>query len=183
MTKEEILETLRLGERITLECKRAKGGMPNSLGDTYSAFANTNGGTILLGVNEEMKEVDLTKRFTFTGVPNAAKMIKDIWDTLHNPTKTSICLLKDEDVQSINIDGVDIIVIKVPRADFALRPVYIDDNLFKGCFKRTGEGDYHCTKAEVAMMIRDCSDQGNDGSLVEHYDMNDIDVETLRAYR
>ena len=39
------------GERETLECKKAQHSVPNSLWDTYSdtAFANTFGGTILLG--------------------------------------------------------------------------------------------------------------------------------------
>lgn len=47
------------GERVTLECKKATKGVPNSLWDTYSAFANTYGGTILLGVVEHMDEQDI----------------------------------------------------------------------------------------------------------------------------
>ena len=43
------------GERVTLECKKATKGVPNSLWDTYSAFANTYGGTILLGVVEHIR--------------------------------------------------------------------------------------------------------------------------------
>ena len=45
-----IKELLNHGERITLECKTAERGLPKSLWETYSAFANTYGGTILLGV-------------------------------------------------------------------------------------------------------------------------------------
>lgn len=43
----DIKNTLLQGERVTLECKKASKGVPNSLWDTYSAFANTYGGTIL----------------------------------------------------------------------------------------------------------------------------------------
>lgn len=39
---------------MTLECKKAQRSVPNSLWDTYSAFANTYGGTILLGVVEHL---------------------------------------------------------------------------------------------------------------------------------
>lgn len=49
MTKNiDIFNILSGGERVTLECKKATKGVPVSLWDTYSAFANTYGGIILL---------------------------------------------------------------------------------------------------------------------------------------
>ena len=51
---QDIYKLLSEGERVTLECKKATKGVPSSLWDTYSAFANTYGGTILLGVVEHM---------------------------------------------------------------------------------------------------------------------------------
>lgn len=44
----DIFNILSGGERVTLECKKATKGVPVSLWDTYSAFANTYGGIILL---------------------------------------------------------------------------------------------------------------------------------------
>ena len=72
------------GERVTLECKKATKGVPNSLWDTYSAFANTYGGTILLGVVEHMDEQNNTKRFEIVGVEDADKIRKDLWNTVNS---------------------------------------------------------------------------------------------------
>ena len=59
MDEKTIKDTLLNGERVTLECKRAKAEVPKSVWATYSAFANTIGGLILLGVNEDMQEKEI----------------------------------------------------------------------------------------------------------------------------
>ncbi|WP_440056250.1 AlbA family DNA-binding domain-containing protein [Pseudoalteromonas sp. T1lg65] len=41
-----------LREGNELECKKSKKDLPKDFWETYSAFANTNGGTVLLGVEE-----------------------------------------------------------------------------------------------------------------------------------
>ena len=53
----------------------------------------------------------------------------------------------------------------------------------EGSFKRNHEGDYHCTEEEVKAMLRDSSDSGIDGSLLDGFTMDDIDFNTLKSYR
>lgn len=179
----KIQNLLSQGERVTLECKKAQRSVPNSLWDTYSAFANTYGGTILLGVYENMTENDPAKRFEIIGVEDADKIRKDLWNMVNSKEKVNINLLRDEDIQTIDVDGKNVIIINVPRATYTERPVYINNNLTKGTFKRNHEGDYHCTEQELKMMLRDANEAGNDGMLLEYYTMNDVDVPTLERYR
>jgi len=55
LDEKTIRETLLKGERVTLECKKAQSNVPVDAWKTYSAFANTYGGLILLGVHEDLK--------------------------------------------------------------------------------------------------------------------------------
>ena len=183
MNEQKIYELLKQGEHLSLECKLCEKKLPNSLWESYSAFANAYGGYILLGIEEHPKEATPDKRFAIAGVANPHKLITDFWNLANDTNKVNVNLLKDDDVEVIEIDGKDIIVIHIPRADYHLRPIYINDNPAKGTFRRNHEGDYHCSKGDVASMYRDANDEGNDHVLLAHYTMEDIDAITLREYR
>ena len=182
LDEKQIIELLKYGERINLECKKAEGKLPNSIWETYSSFANTSGGIILVGVEEHMKEIDPSKRFTFVNVENAERRIIEFWNTI-NSDKVNINILVDENIGICQIDGKKILWIEVPQADYKQRPVYINGNPIKGSYKRNNEGDYHCTEEEVKAMLRDANDSGNDGGTLNGYTMDDIDINSLRSYR
>ena len=48
VTSEELLDLLKYGEHLTLECKKSESELSRSVWESYSAFANTLGGIILL---------------------------------------------------------------------------------------------------------------------------------------
>jgi len=102
---------------------------------------------------------------------------------LNNSEKVSVNLLQDDEVEIVEIDGKSIVVVKVPRADTSVRPVYLNGNLLRGTFKRNYEGDYHATKEEIKMMLRDANEEGNDRLFLEYYTMDDIDLPSLERYR
>ena len=177
-----IKEALQKGERVTLECKKAKSEVPKELWNTYSAFANTIGGLILLGIEEHRKETDPAKRFEIIGVDNHQKILTDFWNTI-NSDKVNENILVEKDVEVVDLDGKKIVCIHVPMADFRMKPIYLNGNVYKGTYRRNHEGDYHCTERQVRAMIRDSFEDGNDGILIEHYNMDDIDLDTLHRYR
>lgn len=183
MDKQFVDELLKYGERVTLECKKSENSVPKSVWETYSAFANTNGGYIILGIEENLKAESIEERFKITGIHQPEQQRKDFWNTI-NSEKVSCCLLKDEDVQVVKYnDAITLLVIHVPQAIYRNKPIYINGNVYKGTFKRNHEGDYHCEESEVKAMIRDANEDGNDGNLIDYYTMDDIDMPTLKNYR
>ena len=178
----DIFELLHYGERLTLEVKSAAGGLPNSLWQTYSAFANTSGGAILLGIQENVDEPEFEKRFAVVELKDPFQLVKDFWNTI-NSNKVSVSILRDSDVQIVQYQGKSIVYINVPRADYRVRPVFINSDLMRGTYKRNYEGDYHCSETEIRAMLRDANDSGNDGILLDNYTIDDIDIESLKSYR
>ncbi|MBQ9044035.1 MAG: DUF977 family protein [Eggerthellaceae bacterium] len=54
---------------------------------------------------------------------------------------------------------------------------------FKGTYRRRFTGDYHCSREEVAAMLRDSSEKSLDLELSEHSKLSDLDAETIHSYR
>ena len=181
--KFELENILSGGERVSLECKKAQKNVPNSLWETYSAFANTYGGIILLGVAELAENQTLSPHYEIVGVEDAEKIRKDIWNIVNSKEKVNINILRDEDVQIINAEGKSVLAIHVPQAEASVRPIYINNNLTKGTFKRNHEGDYHCSEQELKIMLRDANESGNDRLFLSSYTIDDIDIPTLERYR
>lgn len=161
-----------------LEVKKANKGLPNSLWDTYSSFSNCNGGMIILGV----KELE-DGSWETTHLQNETKLIKEFWDTINNRKKVNVNLLTEKNIETYNIDGDVIIVISVPKASRENKPVYINDDLFGGTFRRDHEGDYHCSEAEVRGMLRDQADKTVDNKVLDNMDMSVLYPETVKSFR
>ena len=161
-----------------LEVKKANGGLPSSLWDTYSSFSNCNGGAIILGV----KEREDGSWFT-THLQNRNKLLKDFWDNINNRKKVSVNLLREENVETYEVNGDIIIVIYVPKADRVYKPVYINDDMFGGTFRRDHEGDYHCSEAEVRGMLRDQAEKSTDSKILTNMSIDIFYSETVKAFR
>ena len=160
------------------EVKAAEGGLPHSLWDTYSSMANTYGGVIICGVRERKDGTWFT-----TGMKNATRLKTNFWNQANDQKKVSVNLLHEDDVSIYEVGEDVILVIHVPRADRMTRPVYINGDLLRGTFRRTGEGDYHCTLEEIKGMLRDQADESSDMKVLENEDISKFDAESVRLYR
>ncbi len=181
ITPNDIYNLIHQGESTSVEIKKCSDSLPRSVWETYSAFANTRGGVILLGITEH-KDRPLESRFEITGVSDPDKIETDFFNILNNRQKVSRNILFDSDFRPVEIEGKTVIYISVPEADYHKKPIYINDNIVDGSYRRSHEGDRRLDKEDLAMMLRDSTDD-IDSQILEHYGMDDIDEETLRGYR
>ena len=170
------IEKYRENNRI--EAKKAIGGLPHSIWETYSAFANSFGGVILLGV-EEYPDKSLHP----VNLPDPEGMVAEFWNNINNPKKVSVNILSDRNVTIHEVDGNRFISIEIPRANRSDKPVYIDGNPMTGSYRRNGEGDYKCTKDEIHAMTRDASVKTQDMLVLEEMGLDVFDYDSVHRYR
>lgn len=176
LLKDFNIDSFREGNRF--EAKLAKGGFPKSLWETYSSFANTDGGLILLGVKENRDHT-----FTIEGVENPERMEKLFWDNVNNKNVVNINILGNNNVEIKDINGKKVFWITVPRADRIYRPVFKGTDMFTGTFRRNGEGDYLCSREEVGSLYRDAGHISQDCKIVKEVDLDSLSKETITHYR
>ncbi len=175
----ELSELEQLRESSRLEVKAAQGGLPGDVWPSVSAFANTNGGLIVLGVKENME----TRELRVLGVPNAQKMLEDFTNAANSADKLSYPIFAEEHLHLEELDGKEVITIEVPRVDRHHRSVYVGRDPFSGTYRRKFTGDYLCKREEVAAMLRDAAVESLDLEISEHSGIEDLNHETIKAYR
>ena len=161
-----------------LEVKAAQGGLPDALWESYSAFANTDGGCILLGVKERADG-----SLYAAGLKDAEKLKMDFWNAVNNRQKISVNLMTERRVRVETVAGKDILVLEVPRADRSARPVFKGLDPRNGTYRRNGSGDYRCSLEEVSALFRDAALVTQDAKVLKGMDWSVFCLETIRGYR
>ena len=118
-------ELLTKKESEDIEFKHASGGFPGNFWDTYSSFANTEGGTIIFGVEEKSDGFYLD----ILTDDIVEKYQKDFWNNVNNKSTISCNLLKNDDVQIVKFNGYNIMLFHIPGASREQRPVYRNQSL------------------------------------------------------
>jgi len=125
-----------------------QGQLPEDIWATYSSFANTLGGEIILGIRE------MRGRFTIEGIPNPLPVLQEFWEILDDPFRISHNILAISDVQLIQIMNKKLIRIRVPLAPEHLKPIFIGGNAYTGTYFRLGDADMHASRRQVSQLLR-----------------------------
>ncbi|QFU94575.1 ATP-binding protein [Amycolatopsis sp. YIM 10] len=148
MIDEELAEVVanlrRLGaDDVDVEAKRASIKLPKTVRETVSAFANTRGGVLVLGLDE-------AAGFAAVGVGDAAKLSADLGSMCGEELEPPIRPV----IRVHRFEGVDLVVAEVPALEPDRRPCfYKGAGLTQGSYVRVSDGDRRLTSYEVQLML------------------------------
>jgi ATP-dependent DNA helicase RecG len=155
----------RLGlEPTEIEVKAAAGGMPKTVVETLSAFANGDGGTLLLGLDED----------GFTPAPgfDAAKIRDALALACHEKLTPPI----RASIEVVEFDGANLVRLDVDELDPVDKPCYVTDRgEYNGSFIRGGDGDRRLSRYEVTQLLSNRGQPTSDHEVVTAATLEDLD--------
>lgn len=169
---EEIVSRMRATGSVSQGCevKEAVHGLPKSLPETLSAFANTKGGLILLGISEK-NGFHLAEGFDAN---RACSRLLTLGDVLTPPVRLEI--------ERIPLEGGTVVAALVPELPERQKPCCITlRGLYDGSFIRTGDGDRHLSRYEIDRLLEGRSQPQYDIEPVERASVDDLDPKLLSA--
>lgn len=177
---EKLIFDKNIKENESLEFKKAKGGLPNSFFETYSSFLNTKGGFIYIGINELPNKTIVPSMLTLDEI-NKIKI--ELFNNLNNPQKVSVNLLDTDDVVIKEFEGYPVLEIRLEPAPIEYKPVFINNNILTGTYRRNYEGDYRCSPTEIKAMLRDAESKSQDLLCLESLGMDTLCKDTINSYK
>ena len=146
-----------------IEIKAAGGGLPRSVKNSVSAFANTHGGVVLLGLSDG----------DFRPVPiDAAKLAHDLASTCADDLDPSI----RPDIDIAHVDGHPVVVALINELSPGRKPCYVKDRgLEGGSFTRTHDGDHRLSSYEIHVLMSGRGQPLDDVAVIEAARRSDLD--------
>ncbi|MFC5381647.1 ATP-binding protein [Aquipuribacter nitratireducens] len=155
----------RLGtDTARIEVKAAAGGLPKSTGETLSAFQNTSGGVVLLGLAES-EGFRPAEGFNASAVRDALAGL--CADAMEPPLRAEIDI--------VPFEGREVVVLEVPPLDPVMQPSHIrTKGAYAGSFFRSGDGDRRLTHYEVTQLLSNRSQPLHDTEVVPTATLDDL---------
>lgn len=155
------------------EVKSASGGFPKGVPDSISSFANTHGGTIVLGVSEK-------KGFS----PVEGLDAKAMQVGLAQAARELVLPPQAPDILVLQLEGHPVVVANVQEAPVREKPCYVRKlGQMGGSFVRTGDGDQKMAPYEIDRFIENQHrTANNDAAIVPDATLDDLDPDLLEGW-
>lgn len=169
---DHLLQRLRRAgtDLLDVEVKEAGGGFPKSLLQSISAFANTAGGTIVLGLAED-------DGFTPVAI-DAPQLASDLATACANQLEPAI----RPEIDVAQIAGEPVVVAIVDELPIERKPCYIKTKgMERGSYVRTHDGDRLLTTYEIHVLISSRGQPRDDVEAVPETSIDDLDRDLTTA--
>lgn len=158
-------------DHSTCEVKKSQGGLPASLWETISAFANAQGGTIILGVDEK-------RDFTVVGVRDAGAIESALG---------SVCgelePVVRADIHTLLVSDKTVVIAEIPPVARDQRPCHKRSlGPWAGSRYRVSDGDRKLTDYEISVLLANRAEQHHDSAPVAHAKIADLDQSAIAGF-
>jgi len=171
MNKIELLQKLQDIEWDDFEVKEARKELPKNIWESVSAFANSSGGWIVLGVAQNKKN------FEIIGTENAEKIEQDFITVLRSKNKFNVVI--SPICKKYKIENKIVLAFHIPSAE--IKPVYF--NSLQNTFIRTASGDQHASEQEINALYRDQSFGTMSGKAVPDTSIKSLNRKSFKDFR
>ena len=110
-------------------------------------------------------------------------MQKDFWTTVNNTQKVNFNVLSPTDVKVLICEEKQLLLIKITQTSRKQKPIYLGSNPLTGTYLRYHDSDIKAKDEIVRHMLADAVNDSNDTAILNGYTMDDIDADSLSAYR
>lgn len=162
-------------ENQYIEYKKNSTKLSRDVWESIAAFANTEGGIVVLGVNE-CKGIDQTSQFIISGVSNPHKILDEFWSSIDEIL--SVNTVKNNDVKVIAVDQNTVIEITVPEAKENQKPVRANGTPYI----RKGAVDIKAKGEDLKMLLVNTA-TNLDTAVLTNYWIDDLDLESVNNYK
>ena len=170
MTQDELIKKIKDIEWDDFEVKEAATALPKNIWETVSAFANTSGGWIVLGVKQ------MGEKFSISGVQNGEKIESDFLNIIRSRQKLNQLIAVK--LKKYRIGNKLILAFYIPSSPF--KPIYFSSEY--NTFIRTGSGDRRASDFEITAMLRDQAFGTKSEQIIEESSLKMLNLDSLESY-
>lgn len=158
-------------DTTSVEVKSAQGGFPKDALKTISAFSNTSGGLLILGVSE---------RDGFEPVDGFDA--KRMSDSLANACREQLTPPVLPRIELTRYRGTPIVIAEIPEMRPVDKPCYLSSSrMYDGSYVRVGDGDRRLTPYEIDRLREERTQPKHDADLVLDAGFSDLNADLVRA--
>lgn len=160
METADLKHRIAQGENTTTEFKE---NFDQEVIETAAAFANTDGGTILIGVSD---------RREIRGITVGKETLRDVSNRISQATEPRVVL----EIESVDIEEKSVLLIHITES--SIKPVSVKGR----CYKRVGNSNRVMSPQEISQMHLNATGQTWDRRLAGNAGSDDIDPKKVQWY-